>query len=84
MSTATRGPRTVNAADLDRDGDLDLYIAADLDNGVTWFENLGDKPLNFARHVVTDSALDARAACAADIDGDGDLDLMSVSAEIAR
>ncbi len=80
VSTATQGPRTVDAADLDRDGDLDLYVAADLDNGVTWFENLGDKPLNFARHVVTDSALDARAAYAADIDGDGDLDLMSVSA----
>ena len=80
VSREAIGPRTVMAADLDSDGDLDLYSASDGDNAVTWFENMGGRPLVFARHVVTFEAMYARSAYAADLDGDGDLDLMSASA----
>ena len=74
-----RGARAVLVADLNRDGKLDLYSASDSDNAVYWYENLGGRPPQFRRHVVSLSARYARSVYAADLDGDGDLDLMSAS-----
>jgi hypothetical protein len=73
------GARAVLIADLDGDGDLDLYSASDTDNAVSWYENLGGRPPTFQRHIVSRSARYARSVYAADLDGDGDLDLMSAS-----
>jgi hypothetical protein len=73
------GGRWVYAADLDGDGDLDVVAAAKRNNLIAWYENLGGKPPTFATHVVTKDARGARAVLAADIDGDGDLDLYSAS-----
>lgn len=73
------GARAVLIADLDQDGDLDLYSASDTDNAIYWYENLGGRPPTFQRHTVTNQAKYARSAYAADLDGDGDLDLMSAS-----
>ena len=74
----------VNAADLDGDGDLDLYSASDSDDVVAWYENLGGRPLRFQRRLVDNNANYVRSAYAADLDGDGDLDLMSASANDHR
>lgn len=79
ISTALSGGRTVYAADLDRDGDLDVVTASRRDNMVAWYENLGGTPLAFTQRVVTQQALGARAALAADLDKDGDIDLYSAS-----
>lgn len=73
------GARAVLIADLDQDGDLDLYSASDTDNAIYWYENLGGRPPTFQRHTVTRQAIYARSVYAADLDGDGDLDLMSAS-----
>jgi hypothetical protein len=73
------GARAVLAADLDRDGDMDLYSASDTDNVIAWYENMGGIPRNFVRHVVSSHAIYARSVYAADLDNDGDLDLMSAS-----
>ncbi len=53
VSKESLEPRTVHAADLDGDGDLDLYASSDLDNAIAWFENLGGQPPTFLRRVVT-------------------------------
>ena len=84
VTNQATGARMVNAADLDRDGDLDLYSASDTDGVVAWYENLGGRPLRFERRSVYDDASYVRSAYAADLDGDGDLDLMSASANDHR
>lgn len=69
----------VSAVDLDRDGDLDLMSASTDDNTVAWYENVGGAPAGFVRRVVTDNAQGARFVAAADLDRDGDLDLLTAS-----
>jgi hypothetical protein len=76
----TEDPRTILPGDLDGDGDLDLYSSSNGDNSVYWYENNGRRPPQFVRRLVSNQAYYARSAYAADLDGDGDLDLMSASA----
>lgn len=66
-------------ADLDRDGDIDLIVASEGDDRISWYEN-EDGQGNFGeRRIVTSLARGVRAVVAADIDGDGHLDLLSGS-----
>ena len=73
--------RDVNVADLDGDGDLDLFSANDGDNTVAWYENLNGSGTAWTKRIVTRTVLYPRSTYAADLDGNGRLDLMSASAE---
>lgn len=79
----------VYASDLDNDGDLDVMSASTGDDVVAWYENLGGTPPAFAAHILTEDpdgpggrnplqgpADGARAVFAADLDGDGDDDIL--------
>jgi hypothetical protein len=79
LSNIANHAKTVRAIDLDLDGDLDLLVASSGDNQVTWYENDGQRPPTFTVRLVTNSALGARGAAVADLDGDGDLDILSAS-----
>ena len=70
------------AGDLDRDGDVDLAaISAGL-GLIVWFENV-DGAGNFGPQVVVDAeSAQATSVTAADIDGDGNLDLVSGSTSL--
>ena len=48
--------RSVFAADLDNDGDVDVLSASISDNKIAWYENSGLQPPAFTEHIVTDSA----------------------------
>lgn len=71
IPTSVRGGRWVQAADMDRDGDLDLLVASNDSAQVLWYEN---RPDRFAEHILAAGISGPRAVLAADLDGDGDLD----------
>ncbi|MBI1850520.1 MAG: VCBS repeat-containing protein, partial [Planctomycetes bacterium] len=82
-SSTTSGPRSVIAADLDGDGDLDLACANagfPGDNLAVFFQSI---PGSFAPAplILGDSSttMGPYSVIAADVDGDGDLDLVSAN-----
>ena len=59
------------------DGRLDLMSASAEDNTVAWFENKGGAGLSWALRVLTRAMDGARHIYAADLDGDGDMDIIA-------
>ncbi|MEM8963590.1 MAG: VCBS repeat-containing protein, partial [Acidobacteriota bacterium] len=79
ISSTFGGARDVFAADVDGDGDLDAVAVARVDDEVSWFENTaGDGSLWTERNIAT-SILAAFGVFAADLDGDGDVDVLSAN-----
>ncbi|KNC50974.1 fibronectin type III domain-containing protein [Thecamonas trahens ATCC 50062] len=79
VSTAADRARSVIAADIDGDGDMDLASASELDSKISWYENTDGAGTFGPQQVVSTAANGAKSVVAADIDGDGDLDLASAS-----
>ena len=73
------GASSVDAVDMDGDGDLDVIATASAANIVVWFERDGANPPNFTPRIVANGAIGASMAKAADIDRDGDQDIVSAS-----
>ena len=69
----------VNTADLDGDGDIDVFGNAPSIGYIAWFENL-DGLGNFSSEIIITSNVDNPSEVhAADIDGDMDLDILCIS-----
>ena len=74
--------RPKNAADLDGDGDRDVLSASKSDRKIAWYENTDGRGAFGPQQAMTNSVLrarDARSVTAADLDGDGDQDVLSAS-----
>jgi hypothetical protein len=69
--------RMFDLADFDGDGDLDVCSASVDDDKVAWFENPGLPDGTWAPTALTESLDGARAVHAADVDGDGDPDIVA-------
>lgn len=67
-------PVTSDPVDIDGDGDLDILVAANLDDELFWMENGGGSPPSWTKRIV-DTPTSPRSAAALDMDGDGDMDL---------
>ncbi|MEM7203035.1 MAG: FG-GAP-like repeat-containing protein [Planctomycetota bacterium] len=77
-------PRSVVAADMDGDGDVDLATANDLGGDVTVF--FQDAPRTFTAQAGLAAGVRPHGIIAADLDGDGDTDLVcanKVSSDLA-
>jgi hypothetical protein len=65
----------IMAYDVDQDGDMDILgVSAGL-NMIAWFENDGNYPVQWTKHIVDSSFAGARSVDAGDLDDDGDVDL---------
>lgn len=79
ISTTADRPLSVYATDVDGDGDIDVISASSTDDKIAWYENT-DGVGNFAtEQIITQNADGAYAVYAQDIDGDGDIDVLSAS-----
>ncbi len=81
ISTAADGARSVRAADIDRDGDPDVLSASADDDKIAWYENrLSEPSADFGPPAIVSLTADSAGRVdAADLDRDGDLDVLSTS-----
>jgi hypothetical protein len=56
---------------------MDVLSASFSDNKIAWYENNGSQ--SFTPHTISTAAFGATSVFAADLDGDGDLDVLSAS-----
>ena len=79
ISVEAEYARCVYSADLDGDGDNDVLSASRLDNKMAWYENTDGLGTYGEQCVITDNADGARSITCADMDNDGDLDVLTAS-----
>ncbi|KAK3254381.1 hypothetical protein CYMTET_36403 [Cymbomonas tetramitiformis] len=80
ISTVANNPLSVFVADVDGDGDMDLLSASFVDDKIAWYANDGSGGFGSQQLVISTLADNARSVYAADMDGDGDMDVLSASA----
>ena len=77
IETAVDMALSVHAADLDGDTDVDVLSGSFMDDTIAWYENDGGSLPSFTRRTITTGAWGARSVFAADLEGDGDVDVLS-------
>jgi hypothetical protein len=80
ITNSALGAWSVRAADLDGDGRMDVLSASGDDDKVVWYRNGGGAPLSWTAYTIADDVNFAISVHAADLDGDGRLDVLSASA----
>jgi len=79
LSANTQGLRSIFSADLDGDGDRDMLSASYLDKRIAWYENIDGQGNFGVMQTITTDANNASSVFSADLDGDGDYDVLSAS-----
>ena len=73
------GACSVYATDVDGDGDTDVLGAAYGADDFTWWENIDSTGTVWTKHAIAGSFDGARSVHAADLDGDGVMDVLGAS-----
>ncbi|WP_179007633.1 T9SS type A sorting domain-containing protein [Winogradskyella forsetii] len=78
-SLSIESPFDTFAADLDGDGDLDLLTSTYSGDRLLWLENLDGTGTDFTQHDISTDIDNPWNVSAADLDGDGDLDVFAAA-----
>jgi len=70
-------PISVNAADIDGDGDMDVVSESFFDKTVAWFENMDGQGTSFTAHIFSPLNSFPYVTYPMDVDNDGDMDILS-------
>lgn len=81
VSPGLVGANSVQAADLDRDGDVDIVSVDTASDRILWFDSDGARPPAWTQRILVTGVDDPWAVRITDLDRDGDLDVASSSAE---
>lgn len=79
IDTTANGARTVDVVDIDGDGDIDIVAGSTYDNTVRWYENDGTANPTFTTHILSTVEQGVQDVAVADIDHDGDFDVVTVA-----
>jgi len=79
LDSIFEGAISVSMADIDDDGNLDIVGAAPDEDEVAWFDNYLGNGNNFIIRRPSETIEGARSPSAADLDNDGDLDIVAVA-----
>jgi|GEM_PF-2123511 len=69
--------RAIAAADLDGDSNPDILAVSATDNTITWYENADGDGTTWNANVIATEVANAESVYAADLDGDGDTDVLT-------
>jgi hypothetical protein len=72
-------PRGAFPADLDGDGDMDILSSSYNGDRLVWFENVNGIGTDYIKHLISSTIANPWGVHAADLDGDGDLDVLAAS-----
>jgi hypothetical protein len=79
ISTSAAYAICVRATDVDGDGRVDVLSASSGDNKIAWYRNQGGSPVSWTAYTISSVAAYAWCVYAADVDGDGRVDVLSAS-----
>ena len=81
ISTSANGASHVLAGDIDNDGDMDVLSSSSLvvSDKIAWYENDGAATPGFTEHAINTALNGAAHVAIGDLDGDGDLDVLSAA-----
>jgi len=82
ISSAVDHPLAICAADIDGDGDLDALSSSDYDSKIAWYKNSDGTGTFGIQQIITNQAGHKKSVQAADIDGDGDQDVIFAGGDI--
>ncbi|WP_435264044.1 T9SS type A sorting domain-containing protein [Tenacibaculum sp. nBUS_03] len=79
VSTNAIGAKLIFASDIDDDGDNDIISASIYDDKIVWYKNINGLGEFEEQNRITQSVFKPESVFVADLDGDGDNDIISAS-----